>query len=82
MKTVRALGVSAVLAAALAFPVVAKARQAAPAAQATPGKDVQARFEPPSGPGAGQEFLKKFEGEWTVERIFYPPSGGSPSRAR
>ncbi|HTR01548.1 MAG TPA: DUF1579 family protein [Thermoanaerobaculia bacterium] len=81
MKTVRTLRMLAVLAAALAFPLISRAQQAAPAAPATPGKDVQARFEPPSGPGAGQEFLKKFEGEWTVERIFYPPSGGSPSRA-
>ena len=53
------------------------------AQQSTPSapKDVQAKFEPPSGPGAGQEFLKKFEGEWTVERIFYPPAGGPPRRA-
>ena len=50
------------------------------AQQATPfaPKDIQARFEPPSGPGAGQAFLKTFEGEWNVERIFYPPSGGPP----
>ena len=47
---------------------------------ATP-KDVHSRFEPPSGPGAGQAFLKTFEGEWTVERNFYPPSGGPPNRA-
>ncbi|HTY43481.1 MAG TPA: DUF1579 family protein [Thermoanaerobaculia bacterium] len=79
MNIVRILRAPAVLAAAVAFTAAAQAQQAAPAA--TPGKDVQARFEPPSGPGAGQEFLKKFEGEWTVERIFYPPSGGSPSRA-
>src|SRR4029077_6327032 len=43
--------------------------------------DVHSRYEPPSGPGAGQAFLKTFEGEWTVERNFYPPSGGAPSRA-
>jgi len=81
MTVIRTLRAPAVLAAALAFTTAAAAQQTAPAAPATPGKDVQARFEPPSGPGAGQEFLKKFEGEWTVERIFYPPSGGSPSRA-
>jgi hypothetical protein len=44
-------------------------------------KDVQAQFEPPAGPGAGQELLKKFEGQWTVERNFYPPSGGPPRKA-
>jgi len=81
MNTVRILRSSAAFAAALAFATIGRAQQAAPAPPATPGKDVQARFEPPSGPGAGQEFLKKFEGDWTVERIFYPPSGGSPSRA-
>ena len=43
--------------------------------------DVQSRYEPRAGPGAGQEFLKTFEGEWTVERNFYPPSGGAPRRA-
>lgn len=53
----------------------------APQTPAAAPKDVQARYEPPAGPGAGQAFLKKFEGEWTVERNFYPPSGGSPSRA-
>lgn len=64
-------------AAALATSTLVLAQQAMPPAQ----KDVQAKFEPPSGPGAGQEFLKKFEGEWTVERIFYPPAGGPPRRA-
>jgi len=53
------------------------AQQATPAAP----KDTQAKFEPPSGPGAGQEFLRKFEGEWSVERNFYPPSGGPPRSA-
>ena len=57
------------------------AQSAAAATPATPGKDVQQRFEPPSGPGTGQAFLKTFEGEWTVERNFYPPSGGAPSKA-
>ncbi len=46
-----------------------------------PKKDMQARYEPPSGPGAGQAFLKTFEGDWTVERNFYPPSGGPASKA-
>lgn len=54
------------------------ARQATPPA---PNKNVQERFEPPSGPGAGQAYLKTYEGEWTVVRNFYPPSGGPPSTA-
>lgn len=44
-------------------------------------KDVQAKIEPAGGPGAGQAFLKTFEGEWTVVRNFYPPSGGPPNTA-
>lgn len=59
----------------------ASAQSTTPAAPAAPGKDAQQRYEPSSGPGAGQAFLKTFEGEWTVERIFYPPSGGAPSKA-
>lgn len=51
------------------------------AQQTTPTKDVHGTYEPPSGPGAGQAFLKRFEGEWNVQRNFYPPSGGPPSRA-
>ena len=38
-------------------------------------------FEPPAGPGVGQEFLKTFEGNWDVEKVFYPPGGGAPSRS-
>ncbi|HEX8114869.1 MAG TPA: DUF1579 family protein [Kofleriaceae bacterium] len=53
----------------------------APPAPPAPPKDTQAKFEPPSGPGAGQAFLKQFEGEWTVERNFYPPGGGAPNHA-
>ena len=52
----------------------------APASPAVP-KDTQAKYEPPSGPGAGQQFLKTFEGEWTVVRNFYPPGGGPASKA-
>jgi len=48
---------------------------------AAPAKDTQTKYEPPSGPGEGQAFLQKFEGQWTVERNFYPPSGGPVSRA-
>src|ERR1043166_1579522 len=53
----------------------------APAPAPAPAKDVHARYEPPSGPGAGQEYLKTYEGEWTVERNFYPPGGGPASKA-
>lgn len=52
-----------------------------PKTPTAPAKDTQSRYEPPAGPGAGQEFLKTFEGEWTVERNFYPPSGGPVSKA-
>jgi len=68
----RALGVIAVAAAAAVL-----AQEATPA----PKKDVQAQYEPPIGPGVGQAFLKTFEGDWTVERNFYPPSGKAVSRA-
>lgn len=48
---------------------------------AAPPPSGAAPFEPPSGPGVGQAFLKTFEGEWNVEKVFYPPSGGAPSRS-
>jgi hypothetical protein len=38
-------------------------------------QDPQTTFEPRSGPGAGQEFLAKFAGEWSVTKTFYPRSG-------
>ncbi len=38
-------------------------------------KDVQNAYEPPSGPGAGQAYLKTFEGDWDVDKVFYRPSG-------
>ncbi|HEX3762709.1 MAG TPA: DUF1579 family protein [Kofleriaceae bacterium] len=60
---------------------LAQPRPATPAQAPPASKDTQAKFEPPSGPGAGQAFLKQFEGEWTVERNFYPPGGGAPNRA-
>jgi hypothetical protein len=44
-------------------------------------RGVQERYEPPAGPGVGQAFLETFEGDWSVERNFYPPSGGAPTRA-
>jgi hypothetical protein len=65
------------LAAALLAPALGQDAKA----PAPPPKDTQAQFEPPGGPGAGQAFLKTFEGEWTVERNFYPPGGGAPRKA-
>jgi hypothetical protein len=53
----------------------------APSKDTKDTKDAQAKYEPPAGPGSGQEFLKTFEGQWSVERNFYPPSGGPVSRA-
>jgi hypothetical protein len=70
--------VLALLAAAVASGAALAQPKPAPPA---PPKDTQARFEPPSGPGAGQAFLNQFEGEWTVERNFYPPGGGAPNHA-
>jgi len=65
----------------LALGLAAGAALAQPKSAPAPPKDTQAKFEPPSGPGAGQAFLKQFEGEWTVERNFYPPGGGAPNHA-
>jgi hypothetical protein len=64
----------------LAVAADAALAQPKPAPPAAP-KDTQAKFEPPSGPGAGQTFLKQLEGEWTVERNFYPPGGGATNHA-
>jgi hypothetical protein len=38
-------------------------------------RDPQAALEPRSGPGAGQKFLEKFVGEWTVEKSFFRANG-------
>jgi Protein of unknown function (DUF1579) len=40
--------------------------------------DPQSTFEPRSEPGAGQEFLQKFVGDWDVKKKFFPRAG-SPS---
>jgi hypothetical protein len=46
------------------------------AAQDNPGKrDPQSTFEPRSAPGAGQQFLAKFVGDWDVVKTFYPRAG-------
>ena len=73
--------VSLLAAVVLAAPgAAAIAQEPAKVPAATP-KDTQAQFEPPGGPGVGQAFLKTFEGEWTVERNFYPPAGGPARKA-
>jgi len=38
-------------------------------------KDPQSAIEPRSAPGAGQKFLEKFVGDWTVEKTFFPRHG-------
>lgn len=42
--------------------------------------DPQAKFEPRSGPGAGQKLLAEFAGDWDVVKIFHPRTG-EPVRA-
>ena len=63
---VRALLVGTLLGAAVVAP---------PARAQGKPKDAQSAFEPSSGPGAGQEFLKTFEGDWTVDKVFHRASG-------
>jgi hypothetical protein len=41
----------------------------------------QPKFEPRSNPGAGQKYLEKFTGDWSVTKTFYPRSG-EPIRAQ
>ena len=43
-------------------------------------KDPQATFEPRFGPGTGQKYLEGYVGDWDVAKVFYPRSGGEPSR--
>ena len=38
-------------------------------------QDPQAKFEPRSGPGAGQKFLTSFAGDWDVVKVFHPRQG-------
>jgi hypothetical protein len=38
-------------------------------------KDPQSTIEPRSAPGVGQEFLRKFVGDWDVVKTFHPRSG-------
>jgi|GEM_PF-3758802 len=41
-------------------------------------KDPQSKFEPKSGPGIGQKFLARMEGNWTVEKTFFPRAADAP----
>jgi hypothetical protein len=65
-----------------AFVTALAAALAAGAGQRPPDrKDPQSAYEPRSGPGAGQEFLAKFVGDWDVAKAFYPREG-EPARAK
>ncbi len=78
--TSRSVGFAALLFACLAIAASpALFGQQPPVPTTTPASP--APFEPPAGPGAGQAFLKTFEGEWNVEKVFYPASGAAPSRS-
>jgi hypothetical protein len=48
---------------------------AGPVAPAQDKKDPQAAYEPTSKPGAGQQFLEKFVGDWDVIKTFHPKVG-------
>ena len=61
-----------------AFLAVACAAAGAMAQDAPPKKDPQSAVEPRSGPGAGQKYLARFAGDWTVAKNFYPRGGGAP----
>ncbi|HLO40162.1 MAG TPA: DUF1579 family protein [Phycisphaerales bacterium] len=53
-----------------------------PGTAGTPNKEVQAAYEPRSGPGEGQDFLRQMAGEWDVVKTFYPRGGGEPGVTR
>jgi hypothetical protein len=74
------LGLAVVFAALSVGSSVSASAQDSKTTPAAP-KDTQTQFEPPAGPGAGQAYLKTFEGEWNVVRNFYPPGGGAPRTA-
>lgn len=65
----------------LFLPAILLALAAAVGSGQTPDKkkDPQQAFEPKSAPGAGQKFLEKFVGDWTVEKKFFPRDGGAPN---
>jgi hypothetical protein len=61
----------------MASPIGAQEPKQSPEAR----KDPQSSFEPRNAPGTGQKYLAAFVGDWDVVKIFYPRSGGEPSRA-
>jgi hypothetical protein len=82
--TSRRVGFAALLLTCLAIagaPALFAQQPTVPASPQAKTAAASAPFEPPAGPGAGQAFLKTFEGEWDVEKVFYPASGGAPSRS-
>ena len=40
-------------------------------------KDSEEKFEPKGAPGAGQKFLARFAGEWTLQKSFFPRTPGA-----
>lgn len=38
-------------------------------------KDPQATYDPRSSAGVGQQFLQKFVGDWSVDKVFHPRTG-------
>src|SRR5437763_11463127 len=65
------------------FPATMAAATCLLIAAASPAKGQKApqtTFEPRSSPGAGQRFLEKFAGAWSVTKTFYPRAG-APIRA-
>ena len=66
LRFVRSISIVAALA------VVAGAARAQPAEAR---QDAQSSFEPRSRPGAGQEYLESFVGDWEVVKVFHPRAG-------
>lgn len=60
--------------------VMAGAPQGKPSQSSQRQNDPQAAIEPRSGPGIGHEHLKKFAGDWDVEKRLYL-RGGEPIRS-
>ena len=58
----------------LLFPLSTASADDPPSQKQNP-PETPATFEPNSKPGAGQALLQKFEGEWTVAKVFYPRQG-------
>lgn len=60
---------------AIVLALVAILAPLASAADKKTEEEAHALYEPRSSPGSGQEFLKRFVGEWRVTKKFYPPTG-------